>query len=63
MQILDRTFRTTGRLPEEPRPDYPLHLVRKVERPGIGLDLYCANCNHRLEFLLYRSRVTAQNAA
>ncbi|AMU96973.1 hypothetical protein TP47_03775 [Xanthomonas citri pv. aurantifolii] len=50
-------------LPAGPLPDYPLHLVRKAERPGIGRDLYCANCNHRLEFLLFRSRVVAQNAA
>ncbi len=50
-------------LPEGPLPDYPLHLVRKVESPSIGRDLYCANCNHRLDFLLFRSRAVAHNAA
>lgn len=48
-------------LPAGPLPDYPLHLIRKLDRPVIGQDLYCAHCNHRLAFLLFRAHAVARN--
>ena len=50
-------------LPEGPLPDYPLHLIRKLDSPGIEQDLYCVTCKHRLAFLLFRAHALAHNAA
>jgi hypothetical protein len=50
-------------LPAGPLPDYPLELVRPVDRPEISKDQYCAACKHRLAFLLFRRRAIDHNAA
>lgn len=49
-------------LPKGPLPGYPLRLLRKLENAGIGQDLYCPSCDHRLAFLLFRSYAMAHNA-
>ena len=50
-------------LSERPLPDYPLHLVHKLDSPRIEQDLYCASCEHRLAFLLFRAHALTHNAA
>lgn len=48
-------------MPRDSPSDFPLHIVRKIEIPCIEQDLYCASCDHRLAFLLFRSYALAYN--
>ena len=49
-------------LPDGPLPDYPLRIVRDVEKLAVAQDMYCPTCQHRLAFLRFRHHALARNA-
>ncbi len=49
-------------LPEGLPLEYPLELVRQLEKPLLSKDLYCHQCKHRLAFLSFLANVRVHNA-